>query len=335
MSQNSQLSRYGSISRNLPELSPSGRAFFVGDSDDTTYGAADLANVYGPDNKGVVRVYTTVQSAVNACDSRGDVVYVAPYHSEGLSRVDCWNVAGVQVLGMGKGDARPAIVYNDSGASVNLGASGVRVSNLMFMASVDSIGIGVDMDTGFFGQRFDNNIFNTDAATDNFKTLLRVGSKESIIEDNQFLAQDTAGAGSAIKFRFGDPDNTIIRNNYIYGQYDSTADTVTVSPAPIAIDTTDTGDTNLSGLVIQNNTVINTDTASSLMMRIDGGTLFIRAMARDNYFASYDSATADSTKFAIGIAANTGIRMINNYVGSADTDPYGEVRVGDSVTALA
>lgn len=335
-----QLSRYGAIGRNVPGLHPSGRVFLVSDSDDTTVGPANLGTEYGVDNKGVVRVYSTIQDAVNACDSRGDIVWVSPYHTENFTRVDCWDKPGVQIIGGGEGDARPALVYNDSSASVRLRANGVKVSNIMFQASTDSIGIAVRMDTGFFGQRLDNCVFNTDAATDNFTTMLYVSSKETVIERNQFLAQDTAGAGSAIKLNFGEPDNLVIRDNYIYGQYDSTntaGDTKSPSGSvgPIVVDTSDTNDTNLSGIVIERNTIINTDTAVSQMVRLGGGTLLIRGIMKDNYFASYDSATADSTKFVLGIAANSGLRAVNNYVGSADSDPSFEVRVGDSVAALA
>jgi hypothetical protein len=329
-----QLNRYGAISRLIPELAPSAKVFLVGDSDDTTYGIQNLAAEFPPDGDGVVRVYSTIQAAVNAATAnRGDVILVAPNHVENFTRADTWATAGVQIIGMGHGDQRPGLTYNDSGATVNLAGNGIRVSNLMFLASTDSIGIALDLDTGFYGQRVDNCMFTYDAATDNFKTMIRVASKESVIEDNRFIANDTAGAAFAVKLLFGEPDHLLLRNNYIYGQYDSSADTVSVSPAPIGVDTTDTSDTNLSGLVIQNNTVINTDTASSLMMRVAGGTLFIRGMARDNYFASYDSATADTTKFAFGLAANQGVRMINNYLGSADTDAL-EKRINDSFVEL-
>lgn len=334
----SQLSRYGAISRNIPELAPSAKVFLVGDSDDTTYGIVNLANEFPPDADGVVRVYSTIQAAVNAASAnRGDVVLPAPNHVEAFTRVDTWATAGVQIIGMGQGDRRPALRYDDSGASVNIAADGMRVSNLMFLASVDSIGRAVDIDTGIYGVRFDNNIFTFDAATDNFGPMLRVAGKECIIEDNRFIANDTDGASSAISFLGGEADHTIVRRNYIYGQYDSTVDTkaATGSPAPITIDTSDTSDTNLSGIIIHDNVVINTDTATSMFMRLGGQTIRLRGIAFNNYFASYDSGTADSSKFAIGLAAGTGIRMINNYVGSADTDPFGEVRVGDSVAALA
>ena len=219
--QSSQLSRYGSISRNIPDLSPSGRVFLVADSDDTTVGAANLGNIFPPDENGVVRVYTTIQAAVNACDSRGDVVLVAPYHTEDFTRADTWAVAGVQVIGMGRGDARPSLTYNAIGATVNLRANGIRVSNLMFLASFDSIDQAINMDTGFFGQQIDNCIFNWDAATDNFQTFIRLGAKESVIEDNRLIANDTLGAAVGIQIVGGDPDNSIIRRNYIYGYFDS------------------------------------------------------------------------------------------------------------------
>lgn len=326
---NNQLSRYGAVSRNLPEVAPSAKVFFVGDSDDTTYGIQNLAADFPPDRDGVTRVYSTIQAAINATSAnRGDVVLVAPNHSEDFTRADCWDKAGVQIIGMGQGDRRPALVYNAKTASVAVKADGMRVSNLMFLTSSDSTALGVSIDTGIFGVRFDNNVFTSDAGTDDFRQMLRVGSKESIIENNQFLARDTAGAGSGIVLVGGDPDFLTIRNNYFYGQFDTVGDT-TNGAGTIVADSLTLTDASLDGLFIHHNYFCNTDTAAAMYLRLGIGGLAVRGLITENRFASYDSTAAtDTTKVTGG-----GARFSNNLVATADSST--EKRVGDTQTVLS
>ncbi len=326
MASQNQLSRYGALSRVIPELSPAGRVFLVIDSDDTTVGPDNLGNDFPVDNKGVVRVYSIIQDAVNACDSRGDVVLVAPYYTQDFERADCWAAAGVQVIGMGSGDARPALRFDTAGATINIRADGIRVSNLMFMAGEDSIARAINLDTGFFGQRLDHCLFNKDSAADNFRVMVRVGAKESVIEDNHFIARDTGVAsGRAISIVGGDPDQLVIRNNYIYGQYDTVSDT-TDGAASIGVDTTNLADTNLSGVLIEKNLIVNTDTAVPSLLRLGAGGLTVRGLANENRFVTYDSATADTSKILGG-----GIRFTHNYIGMDSTEKL----IGDSFVAAA
>jgi len=320
MSSQNQLSRYGSISRNIPELAPSAKVFLVGDSDDTTYGIENLAAEFPPDGDGVVRVYSTIQAAVNAAAAnRGDIVLVAPNHIENFTRADTWATAGVQIIGMGNGETRPGLTYNDAGATVNLRGNGIRVSNLYFLASTDSATTGipaVNMDTGFFGQRFDNNIFSVDANTDDFKTMIRLGAKESLIENNRFITGDTFGCAKAISIVGGDPDNSIIMNNYFWGNYDSAGDTASDSTGSgvIAQDTSDTNDTNLSGLIIENNKIISTDTRATFLIRLSAG-YTNRSAAINNQMISYDTGSADSD-----LVAFAGMLGTNNTLQIGDSD---------------
>ena len=314
MASQNQLSRYGAISRVIPGLHPAGRVFIVADSDDTTVGPANLANDFGVDDKGVVRVYSTIQAAVNACDSRGDVVLVSPYHTEDFERADTWNVAGVQIIGMGEGEARPTLRYDTGGATVQLRANGLRVSNLIFLAGEDSIDQAINMDTGFFGQRIDHCTFTSDSVTDDFQVMVRLGAKESIIEDNEFLARDTAGAGRAISIVGGDPDFSQIRRNYFYGQYDTVGDT-TNGAAVIATDSTNVTDATLSGLRIEDNTIVSTDTAAAMLIRFGGGGVTERGIIANNILGTYDTATADTAQVSFG-----GILPANNVMITADSD---------------
>lgn len=324
-----QLSRYGALSRVAPGVAPSARVFLVGDSDDTTYGIANLAAEFPPDRNGVTRVYSDIQTAVNACDTRGDVVLVAPYMTIDQEGVDTWDVAGVRVIGLGEGESRPTIRYDTGAASINLGANGVTIENFILLAGEDSIARALDLDTGFFGQRVRNCTFTSDSMTDDFRVMIRVGSKEAIIENNEFLARDTAGAGRAISLLGGDPDFLQIRNNYFYGQFDTVGDT-TNGAAVIATDTTDTNDTNLSGLLIENNKIVSTDTAAAVIVRLQGGTFTVRGLATNNQIVSYDSTAADTAQVLWG---DTGILALNNFFTDPDTATQQSI-VGSTTAAV-
>ncbi len=328
-----QLSRYGAISRVTPDLAPGAKLFLVSDSDDTTVGPSNIGNEYPPDREGVVRVYTSIQAAQNAASGgRGDVVGVLPGFDFNLSGADSWNTAGVQVVGLGNSRNRPIIRYTAKTSEIGLSANNVRASNLRFIAATDSIARAVDMDTGFSGQRLDNCEFDFDSAASDFRVMLRMGAPRSIVEDNRFIAQDSApAAGRAISLKGGAPSHSIIRRNYIYGQYDTLGDTSNGAGC-IAQDTTDTSDTNFSGLIIDENVIVNTDTAAAMLMRLNGGTYRTMGIVSRNRLAHYDSSSADTAKVITGIqAAAEGFRFIDNIINS---DSSSEHRVGDT-TVLA
>lgn len=322
----SQLSRYGAISRNL-DLAPGAKLFLVSDSDDTTVGPFNIAHEYPVDKDGLVRVYNTIQAAVNvAAANRGDLIKVLPGYDFSLATADSWNTAGVTIEGIGRGTMRPTVRYTAKTSTVGLSANNIRVTGMRFLAATDSIARAISMDTGFMGMQFDNNVFDFDTTTNDFRVMLRMGSPRSIVEDNRFIAEDTAGSGAGIRIKGGAPSFSIIRRNYFYGQFDTVGDT-SDGAAPICQDTTDTLDTNLSGLLIQDNTIINTDTAASRMIRFSAG-YTIRGMARSNFFANFDSSSADSTKVASNSQAGSGLRFLGNRMNS---DSGTERIVGDTI----
>jgi hypothetical protein len=316
MSSQNQLSRWGAISRTSPELAPGAKLFLVADSDDTTVGPANLAAEFPVDNDGVVRVYTTPQAANNAAaTNRGDVVAILPGYNQSLGGADSWNTAGVQFIGYGNGTNRPTITYTAAGSTVALGANGIRVSNLRFVASVTGVTRALSMDTGFTGQRVDNNVFTFDTNGDDFVTSIRMASKESVIEDNRLLYEiDTSGPRQGIAFLGGEADRSIIRNNLIMGQFDTIGDTSN-SFGAISMDTSDTSDTNLNGLIVQGNTIYSGDTAATVGMRIAGGGIRVRAALFDNRIAAQDTAASDSNLITLGEAIS-----VQNWVRTGDSD---------------
>lgn len=322
-----QLGRYGAIARNL-DLAPGSKLFIVSDSDDTTVGPLNIGAEFPVDRDGVVRVYTTIQAAVNAAAAnRGDLIKVLPGYDQSLTAADSWDKAGVTIEGVGRGTMRPTLRYTGTAGEVGLSANNIRVTGLRFLSAVDSCVRAVDLDTGFTGIHFDNNIFDFDTTTSDFRVMMRVGSKRSLIENNIFRAADSAPAsGSAIRLKGGDPDHLTIKNNYFYGLYDTLGDT-TDGGGIIVQDTTDTLDTNLSGLLIQDNKIVNTDTAAAMFMRLDGGGYRTLGLATGNIFAGFDSTTADTSKIASGTAVGEGVRFVNNHISG---DSGTEKIIGDT-----
>lgn len=327
MATQNQLSRYGAIARSI-DVPIGAKLFIVSDSDDTTVGPANIASEFPVDNDGVVRVYTTVQAANNAgAANRGDVAVVLPGYDQSLTGADSWNTAGMTFLAIGRGSMRPTLRYTGASGEVGLGASNVRMSGFRLLAAADSIARAVDIDSGFTGIHFDNNIFDFDTGTTDFRVMLRVGSRRSVIEDNRFIAQDSGpAAGRAISLKGGAASYSIIRRNYIYGQYDTVGDT-SDGAGCIVQDTTDTADTNFSGIIIEGNSIINTDTAAAMFMRLDGGGYRVTGIASNNRMASYDSSSADTAKVITGIAVAEGVRFLGNLISS---DSSQEHRVGDT-----
>lgn len=326
-----QLSRYGAISRVIPDLAPGAKLFLVSDSDDTTVGPLNIGNEFPVDKDGVVRVYTTVQAANNAAAAnRGDVIMALPGYDQSITGADSWNTAGVTILGMGRGTMRPTMRYTGASGEVGIGANNIRVSGFRFLAAADSIVRAVDLDTGFTGIQFDNNIFDFNANTNDFRVMLRMGAIRSRIEDNRFIAEDTAGCGRGISLKGAGGSLSVIKNNFFYGQFDTVGDT-TNGASVIAHDTLDLD--SINGILIEDNKICNTDTAAASFMRLNGGGSLIRGMAIRNIIADFDSTGADSTAIATGFAVGSGVRFIDNLIGSGDSGT--EKRIGDTLVVLS
>jgi hypothetical protein len=321
MSTQTQLSRYGAISRPV-DVPIGAKLFLVSDSDDTTVGPVNLGAEFPVDNDGVVRVYTTIQAGVNAAAAgRGDVVAVLPGYDHTLGRADSWATAGVQVIGLGQGLNRPIVRYTGIADEVGIAANNVRVSNLRFLAAGDSVVRALDLDTGFSGARVDHCLFDFSANLNNFETMVRVGQARAVIEDNEFWAEDTAGAGKGVELLGGYADFLKVRRNFFYGQFDTVGDT-TNNAAAIAIAVAhDSGDTVLSGFEIAENTIVSTDTAATVMVQFTAtGVSPIRGLIRDNRFASYDTAALDTASIVFGGTA--GPLSLQNWYVDGDSDVY-------------
>lgn len=133
-------SKYGRSATALPSVG--GKTFFVSSDSEIL---VRLRAMFSPDEEGVVRVYSSLASLL-ASDAiqatRGDKVIISEHHTETISAAAGIDVdlAGVEIIGLGSGDARPVFTFGTStSASFDITGAGVKVRNIIGLAGIDGL----------------------------------------------------------------------------------------------------------------------------------------------------------------------------------------------------
>lgn len=93
----------------------------------------------------------SIDTAIGLCTANaGDVIYVSNRHAESIAAAAAINfdVAGVTLIGLGRGSKRPTITSATStAATVVIGAANCVVKNLVFICGIDSQVIMLDINS--------------------------------------------------------------------------------------------------------------------------------------------------------------------------------------------
>lgn len=91
--------------------------------------------------------FATVAQALAQCvDGNGDKIVLLPGHNEGIGNAQLtWNKAGVWIEGRGQGAGIPRFDFDHANASIDITASGIRVTNIRLLPSVTGVAIGIDV----------------------------------------------------------------------------------------------------------------------------------------------------------------------------------------------
>ncbi len=189
-----------------------GAIFFV----DSGHSAASDTAGFG---KNPDAPFATLDYAVGKCTaSSGDVIYLMPGHAEAIiadSGVDI-DVAGVTVIGLGKGATRPTFTFGTAvTADFKLAAASTHVENLLFLGGIDALTGPVEVSAA------DCAIVNcefrdvTGQATDTLVVL--DGSDRLKVLGCTFTMAAGAGANSAIAIVSS--DDVEIADCKIYGNF--------------------------------------------------------------------------------------------------------------------
>lgn len=116
-----------------------GEVFFVNNSSVLAKGGVGGSN--GNDGT-YLRPFSTIDYAVGRCTAgRGDIIFVMPGHAETISSnaIIALDVAGICVIGLGTGSARPTLTYTAAAATIIVSAANITVTNILHVANFAAV----------------------------------------------------------------------------------------------------------------------------------------------------------------------------------------------------
>ena len=195
--------------------------------------------------------FSTVDYAVGRClAGRGDVIMIMPGHAENVTAAAgiAFDVAGITVMGLGKGNQRPVFTWSgtDSAATVTVSAANITLDNMVFecndagddvVAMLVVSGDDAELSKLEFRQ-------NDDAAL--IYVQIADATDRCYIHDCRMFAA-AAGGNNAITFTGVTTAANGLRivNNHIYGHY--------ATGAILCADATQI----LSDVLIKDNVIVN------------------------------------------------------------------------------
>lgn len=215
----------GLVVREVPVLaSPAGNVFWV-----ATGGSDNNPGTFA-------RPFLTLDYAVGRCTANnGDIIYVKEGYTQTMTAADAVDVdvAGVTVVGLGRGAKRPTFTYTVAAGEFVIGANNVRIENLFFVPSVTAVTHAVDVEATFTGWEIVNCDFSSAVTTtvDEFNAAITVGT--TAVNGRIFgCFFNSEAAGAVYAISLATPGNVWIANNVIMGDY-STACVGTITGAGV------------------------------------------------------------------------------------------------------
>jgi hypothetical protein len=143
--------------------------------------------------------FATIDYAIGFCTANnGDIIYVLPGHDENPTTSITMDVAGVSIIGLGRGSSRPTVTFGAEAAAVNMSAASGFISNIRF-----DLGTVAATVTNCFNITADScwvdNCETVVHATSQFTNLLTATDAQFVkITNNKFHSLETAGATSGV-----------------------------------------------------------------------------------------------------------------------------------------
>lgn len=83
----------------------------------------------------------TIQGAISACTAnKGDVIIVMPGHTEAITSTSLTlSKAGVSIVGVGSGSAKPTLTFGATDSAINVTAANCTIQNFRFTAGVGDV----------------------------------------------------------------------------------------------------------------------------------------------------------------------------------------------------
>jgi hypothetical protein len=188
-------------------------------------GASGIANrqkyedIFKPDGNGVVKFFATVDQAVGNCSATSnDTIFVLPGHTETVTATSiALDVAGVNVICLGHGSARPTFTYGAAAATITVSADNVSWTGGLFVGNFDNVAaaftIGAAKNFKLEGASF---VDNTNAL--HFLSIVVTGATNNAADGLTIVGNDWYGlalAPNAFISILGNCNHVLISDNSV------------------------------------------------------------------------------------------------------------------------
>jgi len=220
--------------------------------------------------------FSTLEYAFSQCETnRGDIIFIKPGHAESIISATALNfdVAGVAVVGLGAGTARPTFTFTTANtATIPVTANNISVSNVLFVGNFLSIASAITV-AAAADFAVENCEFRDTSATAGFLSIVT-----------------TTVTVNADRMRF--VDNKVVC-------------TATTTPGPTVVVAG-----TMTGLTVNDNRITHTTISNDVSALIDHGALVMTDMqVMRNYVYSVNTTTASGAILVL-TSATTGTGMI-------------------------
>lgn len=268
-----------------------GNIFFV-DS-----GAASGGNGLSPE-----AAVTTIDAAINlATASNGDIIVVMEGHAESIVGAAgiALDVAGLTIVGLGRGRNRPVITFTtDVAASFDISAANNHVENLVFVNGIDAQTAMVNVSAAGVTIKGCEFQLGDGTTQTTLGILTTAGANRLRVENNHMHGTVDAGVTGAVRIVGG--DSVVVKDNMIIGAFATTGaiENVTTATTNCLID----GNLILNQTADGNNkTIVLHASGTGLVSRNRGGIIdstgpapvtAAAAWVAENYWSSAVGVTA-------------------------------------------
>lgn len=244
----------------------------------------------------------TIDYAIGLCTAnKGDVIVVMPGHAETITTAAAIavDVAGISIIGLGRGSLRPTISFGGTAATIAISAANVLIANIRVTATIDEV-VKLFHVTAAYCTLDGIEFFET-STFQALQFVLTTNAADYIEIRNCYCYQVTAGGSAQSWIALVGIDGGIIEDNTFRLTLNNAAGSVTIH-----------GSTACIGTVVRRNTIVQLGgtTQVSGILFVDSST---GVMVHDNRVA------VGSTALAGGVdVGNAGYAAENYVLNTAD-----------------
>lgn len=277
--------------------------------------------------------FATLDYAVGRCTaSNGDIIILKPGHAETIiadSGVDI-DVAGVTVIGVGNGAARPTFTFTTAvAADFKLAANDTYVENILFVAGIDALTGPIEISAdgcslvGCEYQDDDSNNYETTDVIVTASTPLRM-----LIDGFKYIHDGgSGGTQNQSVIQLNGADKAIIRNCWLVADSGTGVIEDATTSDQILVENCVVESTNASPVVGILLTATTSGTMRNVHIRVASGTTYLTAANDMQFFECFGSGT-DATA-----GEKIGTQLAGDIEAKIDViDAYHDVASADATT---